>query len=307
MKQLGATEVDPRLQPLLDRAALAALVAQGQRLARSDQQHPADSGRHGGHASRQLGGGLDFAEHRRYQPGDDPRRIDWRVTARIGQPHVRRYHEDLSPECVLLVDRRASMRFATHGRLKVTQAVRLAVLLAAAHVARQTPLSLLTLEQGLHRQGPLLGTQLLTVGQQLAAPCPPGAMPGIPLSAVLAKLVHDTPPGSRIFLISDFADADSITRMLWQRLGRQHRVSAVVIADPVESQPPGPAPSRLCWEDHRGEVKLPLTRDLARQLAQAQRQRRQDLRALLGGAGITLDPLATVDEDLTGLARRLLS
>ena len=47
----------------------------------------------GVHLSRFKGQGIDFAEHRQYQPGDDPRSIDWRVTARRGRTHTKVYHE----------------------------------------------------------------------------------------------------------------------------------------------------------------------------------------------------------------------
>ncbi|NKB87030.1 MAG: DUF58 domain-containing protein [Acidobacteria bacterium] len=63
----------------------------------------------GRHASRMRGRGLDFEEIRGYLPGDDIRTIDWRVTARTGEPHVRVYTEERERPVLLLVDQRMSM------------------------------------------------------------------------------------------------------------------------------------------------------------------------------------------------------
>ena len=83
-------------------------------------------------ASRWLGRGLDFEESRLYSPGDDIRDMDWRTTARTGRPHLKIYREERQPLVHLVVDRGATMRFGTRRRLKVTQAARVAAVLAFA-------------------------------------------------------------------------------------------------------------------------------------------------------------------------------
>jgi len=69
----------------------------------------------GGSVSRRLGRGLDFAEVREYQPGDDVRMIDWKVTARSGTAHTKLFVEERERPVLLVVDFRASMRFGTQG------------------------------------------------------------------------------------------------------------------------------------------------------------------------------------------------
>ena len=86
-------------------------------------------------ASRSLGRGLDFAESRVYQPGDDVRNMDWNVTARTGQAHTKLFVEEREKPTYLLVDLNPGMWFATRGMFKSMLATRLAVLLAWCAVA----------------------------------------------------------------------------------------------------------------------------------------------------------------------------
>jgi uncharacterized protein (DUF58 family) len=305
MKHLRAATADPTRQPLLDAAQISALLARGRHLAVTTRHVAAERGRAGGSASRHLGSGLDFAEHRRYQPGDDVRRMDWRVTARIGQPHIRRYHEDLVPDAMLLVDRRATMRFATQGRLKVTQAVRLALLLAGIHAARQAPLSVLALDTAMHRYGPLGAAQLPGLGQQLALPCPPIDTAAPSLGEALARLDRDCASGSQLTLLSDFSDAASVADNLWLRLGRRHRVNAILIADPAETTLPATPRASLCWGDAKGRHRLPVDAHLAQRLQQQRQAQLQALQAQLQRAAIALWQVSTIDSAFDGLVRRL--
>src|SRR6185503_21085657 len=66
------------------------------------------------------GRGMEFAEVRLYQPGDDVRTIDWNVTARTGEPHVKRYSEERELTVMLLVDVSASTYFGSVKQLKST-------------------------------------------------------------------------------------------------------------------------------------------------------------------------------------------
>ena len=72
----------------------------------------------GRHASRMRGRGLNFEEIRGYLPGDDIRTIDWKVTARTREPHVRVYTEERDRPVWLLVNQRQSMFFGSRERMK---------------------------------------------------------------------------------------------------------------------------------------------------------------------------------------------
>ena len=92
----------------------------------------------GDYRSLFMGGGLDFAELREYQPPDDVRHIDWNVTARMDMPFVRRYLEDREVTAWFLVDLSPSMAFGAQERRKESVVVDLVGLLARlAHSQRQ--------------------------------------------------------------------------------------------------------------------------------------------------------------------------
>ena len=76
------------------------------------------------------GRGIDFAEVRRYEPGDDVRTIDWRVTARTQQPHTKLFQEERERPVLLLVDQSKNMFFGSRIRFKSVLAGEIAALLA---------------------------------------------------------------------------------------------------------------------------------------------------------------------------------
>lgn len=82
------------------------------------------------HRSRHLGISLDFAEHRQYMPGDDIRRIDWRLFARTDRYHVKEFEAETSANIVVLVDVSRSMRYGSAGIPKLDYARYLAGSLA---------------------------------------------------------------------------------------------------------------------------------------------------------------------------------
>ena len=80
--------------------------------------------------STYRGHGIDYEESRLYQSGDDPRYMNWQLSARTGQHYMKVFREERQPGIFILIDRRNSMRFGTQQRLKVTQAVRAAAIAA---------------------------------------------------------------------------------------------------------------------------------------------------------------------------------
>ncbi|MFP4063251.1 MAG: DUF58 domain-containing protein [Halochromatium sp.] len=112
----------------VDADELVALRASGERL-RPARTQSARSALAGAHRSRFHGRGMDYRESRHYQPGDDIRNMDWRITARSGHAHVKVFDEERERPVVVLVDFGASMFFATRGVFKSVQAARLAALI----------------------------------------------------------------------------------------------------------------------------------------------------------------------------------
>jgi len=89
----------------------------------------------GGHASKLRGRGLDFEEIRKYLPGDDPRTIDWKVTARTRKPHSRVFTEERERPVLLVVDQRLGMFFGSVKMMKSVAAAEAAALGAWRTVA----------------------------------------------------------------------------------------------------------------------------------------------------------------------------
>ncbi len=90
----------------------------------------------GAYASMLKGRGIDFAEVRAYQEGDDIKHMDWRVTARTGKPHTKQFHEERERPVFFLIDLADSMFFGTRVTFKSKRAAQAAMLLAWASVQR---------------------------------------------------------------------------------------------------------------------------------------------------------------------------
>lgn len=93
-------------------------------------KQPVNSALSGKNVSKLRGRGLDFAEMRLYQHGDDIRCMDWKVTMRTGKPHVKVYNEERERNVFLLVDQRLNMFFGSKGKMKSVIAAEIAALTA---------------------------------------------------------------------------------------------------------------------------------------------------------------------------------
>jgi uncharacterized protein (DUF58 family) len=191
-------------------------------------------------SSRRPGEGLDLLESRPYQPGDDPRHMDWRATARSGRPMSKVFVADRRCDLYLLIDRRPSMMFGTRRELKAATAARIGALLAFRTLSAQGAVSGLVLGQQA-RSFPA-ATSLAGILPLLhAAAAPPAREPG-------ARLGHPEPPsGAAMVLISDFHDLLSGTAALTDYLPVSGRVpvTAIRIIDDAERQLPAAGLLRL--------------------------------------------------------------
>jgi uncharacterized protein (DUF58 family) len=93
-------------------------------------KHPAMHAMSGNHVSHFKGRGMDYMESRIYQAGDDIRNMDWRVTARTGQPHIKLFQEERQRPVMIMLDYNPGMFFASQGRFKSVVASQAAALLA---------------------------------------------------------------------------------------------------------------------------------------------------------------------------------
>src|SRR4051794_26216600 len=112
------------------------------------------------HKSPHKGFSIEFAEHREYSPGVDPRHIDWRVFGRRDKLYVKQYEEETSLRCYLLLDKSASMGYRSGGAVtKLEYGSFLAASLAYLMVFQHDAVGLIRYDSGVRdrippRQGP---------------------------------------------------------------------------------------------------------------------------------------------------------
>lgn len=114
----------------------------------------ADSAFTGAYSSAFKGRGVEFADVRPYQPGDDVRTIDWNVTARTGEPHVKQFIEERELTLMLVVDISPSSAFGSFSQTKLQVASELGGVLGLAAVRSNDKFGLITIDRGIERVVP---------------------------------------------------------------------------------------------------------------------------------------------------------
>lgn len=242
--------MNPTLQPLLSTAEVNRLIQQAGRFNASSNHAGRRIASFGEQASRAYGSGMDFADRRPYQSGDDPRFIDWRASARSVQTLIRRFHSEVSYPGCMVIDRRVSMAFATRSRLKATQALRAGITLGTQMLQTGNPLGWLVLDQTEYWQAPQPGLAGLQRAAMLAArPCPPVDSPQHDLhwNRIGHGLISRLPQGSQLALVSDFATLDASALKTLRLLGNYFDCRAVHILDASELKFPDATTIRLQW------------------------------------------------------------
>jgi uncharacterized protein (DUF58 family) len=182
------------------------------------------------------GQGMEFAEVREYQAGDEVRSIDWNVTARMGRPFVKRYIEERELTVMLAVDLSGSERFGTRGRFKSELASELAAVLAMSAIRNNDRVgAVLFTDRIEHVVPPRKGRRhALRLMRDLLVFEPAGSRTDLPAALEFTgkMLGHK----SIIFVVSDF-QAEDIEHPL-KLLAQRHDVVAVTVDDPSEQTLP---------------------------------------------------------------------
>ena len=182
------------------------------------------------------GTGIAFEEVREYQPGDDIRTIDWNVTARMGQPFIKRFVEERELTVVLLVDCSGSQLFGTRLQQKREVAAELAAVLAFSAVSNNDRVGLIQFTDKVERfVPPRKGTRhVLRLIRDVLFFQP--RRRGTSLREGLDYLNRVLHRRTIIFLLSDFLDRDF--EKAFKRTGRRHDLIAVRLSDPGEEELP---------------------------------------------------------------------
>ncbi len=270
----------------------------------------------GHHKTLMRGSGLDLADLREYQLHDDVRHIDWNVTARLQQPHVRVFTEDREMAAWFLLDLSPSVDFGSGEQLKRDVLVQFTAVLARLISGQGNRVGAMVYgSRGRARVESMLPARggrnhvLRLMQMLLPQPAPPQPVPAgeaaTRLGDLLRSAVFTVRQRSTVFVVSDF-----ITQPGWEKplgeLARRHDVVAVRLVDPLELDLPdlGLIPIR---DAETGEQLVVDTHDkgFRQRFARIAAQREAQLRESLARAGVDTLELAT-DEDLADAVLRFV-
>ncbi len=180
----------------------------------------------GRHQSPHRGSSVEFAEYRKYVPGDDTRRVDWRVYARSDRFYIKEFEADTNLRLCLILDTSGSMAFGSGEVSKWTYAKRLASTLAYLAIQQGDA-------AGLYASGPELHcaippsrrpTHLMAINESLET-MHPIAETG--LTDHLHQLAEEIPQRAFVIMISDLLDEPEKIIDCWQHLRFRHHDVAV--------------------------------------------------------------------------------
>ena len=202
--------------------------------------------------SKFRGRGTDFAEVRIYQPGDDVRTIDWRVTARTQVPHTKMFQEEKERPVMILVDQSISMFFGSKIAFKSVTAAETAALIAWTTLDRGDRVGGIIFSESQHREVRprrskhsvlrLLNeihafNHLLSRQAGKTKPVPEEANY---LAEALRNVRRVVKHGSAIFLITDFRCFNELARIHIRQLSRHNDIVGILVSDPLEKSLPVP-------------------------------------------------------------------
>lgn len=250
------------------------------------------------------GQGLDFDDFREYMPGDDPRFIDWKVTARTGTPYVRTFHEEREQELLLAVDASASMSYAgaEAGESKREYAARIAAVLAYSAALNGDKVGLFIYGCNPHfHLPPAKGmTQCRRIVREILSAPAGGADETI--DNVAAEILRTRRKRALVFLISDFlmpADKQAIGK-----LNFKHELVPLIVHDPAELNLPAAGAVRFCDPETGEMFEADLDdRDLREAHAKAMQAHRVEWTRIFHQLGIDAPELLTTQDFIPALRK----
>jgi uncharacterized protein (DUF58 family) len=214
------------------------------------------------HRAPYLGFSLDFAEHRGYEPGDDLRRVDWRVFGRTDRFYVKQFEADSNANCVVALDVSASMRYSSGGLSKLDYARYLAASLLYFSSKQRDRVGLITFDTEVREYVPASAKHLDfalyaldRIGQAAAGS---GAL-ARPLLTATERLQRR----GIVAIISDLYDEpDAVADAIKPLRFRGHDVIVFHVLDPAELE--FPFEEAASFQDLETGAKLPIVPDKLR-------------------------------------------
>ncbi len=271
---------------------------------------PRTAVRHGVRAGARLsklrGRGIDFSEVRLYQPGDDVRTIDWRVTARKNKPHTKVFREERERPTLVVVDQTQSLFFGSRARLKSVAAAEFGAIAAWQALAGDDRVGGLVIgNSATLAHKPLRSVRTVVRLLSDLAACNASLSRTSRLESdsrfrdslvKIRRLVHT---GYRVLAISDFLTATDAWQDTLRALARHNQVTLIRLSDPLEKDLP-PAQRYTVtdgaarWQFHAGNAGL------RRRYARRHERREADLASFAAAYMIRYLPYATDEPALPG-------
>jgi uncharacterized protein (DUF58 family) len=254
----------------------------------------------GDYRSSFAGVGSELWQVRPYEPGDDVRRIEWNVTARTGQPHVRVELAERVLVTWLIIDASASMAFGTGDRRKADVAEGAAIAIGYAATRRGNRLGTLTFGTRSTVEPPRQGRRALLDALRLLRDLPPAG--AATLGSALELADRAVRQRALVVIVSDFrGPLDWLPPLL--RLAARHTVLAVEIRDPREQELADVGELRLVDPETGRQLRVDTSdRRLRARFAHAAADERRALVASLSAAGVRHVALSTEGDWLRPLA-----
>ncbi|HTL04181.1 MAG TPA: DUF58 domain-containing protein [Gemmatimonadales bacterium] len=245
---------------------------------------------HGLHRARRVGLSLDFAEHRAYQPGDDIRRIDWRVYGRTDRFYVKEFEADTNASVTFALDASGSMDFASGALTKFEYARMLVASLAWLSQRQGDRVGLVSFAGDLLEVVPPSTRHLQLILHTLGRARAEGAGKLAPVLERAARLMQRA---GIVVVVSDcYEDPAQVQRAAGALRARGHDVILFHLLDPAERDLPGDGAAT--FEDAETGERLPLRPEALREKYQHQlREHQAELERRLGRDRIDYVPLLT--------------
>lgn len=237
----------------------------------------------GGHKSRFRGRGMDFDQVRIYQPGDDVRSIDWRVTARTQVPHTKLFSEERERPILVISDLRSPMFFGSQ-RLKSVVACEISAALAWAGLAANDRAGGLVFgpQQQVDiksRRSHHAVLQFIHALHEYSAQLVEPQTDRYSLADILEESRQFILPGSTVFIVSDFHDLDNHCERHLFELARHGNLNFCHVYDDIETELPPPSLYAVTDGQHQTMLDSSNTQ-LRQRFVDAFSQRSQHLRKL---------------------------
>lgn len=238
-KSLNPSDRDSPMNELSDYRYLPAHMAERLRGIEIGVRKPMDGGKQGLHRSPAFGSSVEFAEYREYHPGDPIAQIDWPVYARSDRYMIRRFHEDVSMRCYVLLDISASMGYQGSGTMrKIEFASHLAAAMLYVMIQQSDTSALMTFDTEIRRtyeptstftrlKPMLLELENLALGKEGD------------IEATLHAAAESIPGRALVVVISDFLEQpDKIIRGLNHLHHDGKEITLFHVMDPTEVNMP---------------------------------------------------------------------